>query len=153
MTEKQKRFVEAYIENPNAAEAARKAGYSPKTADVIGRENLRKPTIAAALSESRQQLAERAQLSAEYVLDGLKEVAERCLQRKPVMVYDKEEKEYVQAADPDTGEGIWTFQAMGANKALELLGKHLGMFVDQLKGDVALTVLFGGEDRLQDEES
>lgn len=51
MTPRQKRFCEYYIQSGNAAEAARKAGYSPKTADAIGRENLRKPTISAYIHE------------------------------------------------------------------------------------------------------
>ncbi len=51
MTPKQKKFCEYYLQSGNAAEAARKAGYSPKTADAIGRENLRKPTISAYIAE------------------------------------------------------------------------------------------------------
>ena len=51
LTPKQKAFADYYIECGNAAEAARKAGYSQKTADAIGRENLRKPTICAYISE------------------------------------------------------------------------------------------------------
>lgn len=51
MTPRQKRFCEYYIQSGNAAEAARKAGYSPRTADAIGRENLRKPTISAYIHE------------------------------------------------------------------------------------------------------
>lgn len=52
LTPKQKAFADYYIQTGNAAEAARKAGYSKKTADVIGRENLRKPTISAYIAES-----------------------------------------------------------------------------------------------------
>ena len=51
MTPKQKKFCEYYLQSGNAADAARKAGYSPKTADAIGRENLRKPTISAYIAE------------------------------------------------------------------------------------------------------
>lgn len=51
LTPRQKKFCEYYIQSGNAANAARKAGYSPKTADAIGRENLRKPTIAAYIRE------------------------------------------------------------------------------------------------------
>lgn len=51
MTPRQKKFCEYYIQSANAADAARKAGYSPKTADAIGRENLRKPTISAYIRE------------------------------------------------------------------------------------------------------
>lgn len=51
LTPKQKKFCEYYIQSGNAADAARRAGYSPKTADAIGRENLRKPTISAYIRE------------------------------------------------------------------------------------------------------
>lgn len=51
LTPKQKAFADYYIECGNAAEAARRAKYSAKTADVIGRENLRKPTISAYIAE------------------------------------------------------------------------------------------------------
>lgn len=47
MTPKQKKFCEYYIQSGNAAEAARKAGYSEKTARNIGQENLTKPDIQA----------------------------------------------------------------------------------------------------------
>lgn len=42
LTEKQKRFIDYYIETANATESARKAGYSEKTAKNIGAENLTK---------------------------------------------------------------------------------------------------------------
>lgn len=45
LTEKQQRFVEAYIETGNATKAALMAGYSKKTAYSIGNENLKKPEI------------------------------------------------------------------------------------------------------------
>lgn len=52
LTPKQKAFADNYIKNGgNAAEAARAAGYAPKSADVIGRENLRKPTISAYIAK------------------------------------------------------------------------------------------------------
>ena len=45
LTEKQKRFCDYYIEDPNATQAAIRAGYSKKTARFIGNENLTKPNI------------------------------------------------------------------------------------------------------------
>ena len=51
MTPKQKKFCEYYIQSGNATDAARKAGYSPKTAEAIGLENLRKPGIKAYIAE------------------------------------------------------------------------------------------------------
>lgn len=47
LTKKQKVFCEEYIKTGNASDAARKAGYSPKTAPFIGAENLKKPQISA----------------------------------------------------------------------------------------------------------
>lgn len=51
MTPRQKKFCEFYVQSGNATDAARKAGYSPKTAEVIGFENLRKPGIKAYIAE------------------------------------------------------------------------------------------------------
>lgn len=59
LTPKQKAFADEYIKNGgNASDAARKAGYAPKSADVIGRENLRKPTISSYIAE-KQSLIEK----------------------------------------------------------------------------------------------
>jgi PBSX family phage terminase large subunit len=59
LTPKQKAFADEYIKNGgNASDAARKAGYAPKSADVIGRENLRKPAISAYIAE-KQSLIEK----------------------------------------------------------------------------------------------
>lgn len=59
LTPKQKAFADEYIKNGgNASDAARKAGYAPKSADVIGRENLRKTTISAYIAE-KQSLIEK----------------------------------------------------------------------------------------------
>ena len=62
LTEKQKRFVDAYIETGNASEAARRAGYSSKTAFRIGQENLQKPAIRQAI-ESRLKAIESKRIA------------------------------------------------------------------------------------------
>lgn len=62
LTVKQRRFVDAYIETGNAAEAARRAGYKSRNADVMGRENLRKPTVRKVL-EARLKELENAQIA------------------------------------------------------------------------------------------
>lgn len=68
LTPKQKAFADYYIECSNASEAARKAGYSPKTAGSIGEENLKKPEISAYIAERMtNQDAERV-ASADEVL-------------------------------------------------------------------------------------
>lgn len=51
LTPKQKKFCEWYIKTGNATEAAKKAGYSEKTAARMGSENLQKPVISAYIAE------------------------------------------------------------------------------------------------------
>lgn len=59
LTPKQKAFADEYIKNGgNASDAARKAGYPPKNADVIGAQNLVKPSISAYIAE-KQSLIEK----------------------------------------------------------------------------------------------
>lgn len=71
LTPKQQRFVDEYLTDLNASAAARRAGYSKRTADAIGRENIRKPTISAAIAARRAVLAEEAGVTQRMVIDGL----------------------------------------------------------------------------------
>ena len=57
LTEKQKRFADYYIETANVTEAAIKAGYSKKTARVIGQENLLKPAIKNYIDEKLTEMS------------------------------------------------------------------------------------------------
>lgn len=56
---KQAAFVTEYLLCGNATKAALAAGYSPKTAHVIGAENLKKPAIAAVLGQKTMEIAAR----------------------------------------------------------------------------------------------
>lgn len=56
LTKKQKNFCEYYLQTGNAAEAARKAGYSAKTARVIGPENLSKPDVLEYIESRRAEM-------------------------------------------------------------------------------------------------
>ena len=56
LTPKQKAFADFYIESGNAAESARRAGYSKKTAKEMGSENLAKPHIAAYIAERLKEI-------------------------------------------------------------------------------------------------
>jgi phage terminase small subunit len=82
---------------------------------------LTRPDIEQAIQRARDEAAKAAELNAEWVLTRLKKVAERCLQEEAVL--DRE-------GNP-TGE--FRFDASGAAKALELIGKTHAMFVDRLK--------------------
>ena len=74
LTPKQKAFVDNYLIDLNATQAAIRAGYSKKTAGAVGTENLTKPLIKAAISERLDSRANRTQIDADWVLKTLKEV-------------------------------------------------------------------------------
>ena len=74
LTPKQKRFVDEYLIDLNATQAAIRAGYSKKTASVVGCENLTKPNIAKAIEESQSQRSKRTKVDADYVLKRLVEI-------------------------------------------------------------------------------
>ena len=104
LTAKQELFIQYYMISLNATESAIKAGYSKKTAFIIGYENLKKPNIA---SEIETRLAKRATdngITADYVLQGIKAIADR--------------------------EGIREGDTL---KAYELLGKHLKLFTEKIE--------------------
>ena len=68
LTPKQKAFADYYIETGNASEAARRAGYSEKTAGGQGAENLRKPQISAYIAERMSSQDRERCASADEVL-------------------------------------------------------------------------------------
>lgn len=71
LTERQKRFVEYYLQTGNASEAARQAGYSKKVAYSIGEENLRKPAIKAAIEKRLKALDKKRIADTDEVLEHL----------------------------------------------------------------------------------
>ena len=109
LTPKQQRFAEEYLIDLNATQAAIRAGYSEKSAYSIGQENLNKPEVAAFLETAMNERAERTAITADYVLEGIKSVTERCA---------KEGEE---------------FNPPSALKGYELLGKHLKLFTDKVE--------------------
>lgn len=76
LTDKQKRFCEEYVVDWNATRAAKAAGYSENTADVIGSENLAKPYIQDHIEYIQKDLAKLAGISALKNLQTLKEIIE-----------------------------------------------------------------------------
>jgi phage terminase small subunit len=137
---KQSAFVREYLKDPNATQAAKRAGYSAKTAYAQGSALLKHPEVSAAVGRGQERLGQKAEVTAVWILENLREVAERCLQKVPVMVRDG--KDMRQATDVD-GEGVWEFDSGGANRSLELLGKHLKMFTDKIEhsGEVSFSLV------------
>ena len=74
LTAKQRKFADEYIKSGNAKQAAIKAGYSPKTAKVIGNENLTKPYLKAYIDERLEELSNSKIATAEEILEYLTSV-------------------------------------------------------------------------------
>ena len=128
LTGKQKRFVEEYLCDLNATQAAIRAGYSAKTAEVVGYENLRKPQIAAAIQVEMNKRSEKTNITSEYVITTIKDTIERCRQTRPVL---NRMGEPVMVETPN-GEvaPAYTFDASNVLKGCELLGRHLVLWKD-----------------------
>lgn len=123
---KQERFCVEYIQDYNGTQAAVRAGYSEKSAHTQASRMLKNDEVLARVRELQREQVERLAVSADYVVLKLMETRERCMD--PIPVLDQEGNE--------TGE--YTFDSKGALKALELLGRHLGMFNDRLRLDAKL---------------
>lgn len=76
LTPRQRLFVDEYVLCNNASEAARRAGYSEKTAGAIATENLQKPAIRQAIEALRSDNAARLDLTRQDVLAGILEAIE-----------------------------------------------------------------------------
>ena len=123
LTERQKRFVDYYIQTGNAAEAARKAGYSAKNPRNVASEILAKPYIQAAIQTRLAELDSERTADTKEILEYL----------TAVMRGDAEEEVVVNVG---TGKGYSQAQKIKAQvsakeriKAAELLAKVHGMFV------------------------
>lgn len=127
VTEKQKRFCDLYIKLGNATEAAAQAGYSRKTAKVIGQENLTKPYL-------REYIEGRlAELESSRVAD-----AKEVLQYLTAVMRGEKDEEVV--VTEGVGEGRSEARTMKKKiggrdqvKAAELLAKRYGLLTDNVK--------------------
>jgi phage terminase small subunit len=114
LTDKQARFVEEYLIDLNATQAAIRAGYSEKTAGAIGIENLAKPIIQQVLSLSMTARSERVKITADKVLDDIELIKQDAMQ----------------------DQGGQMINHPSALRACELQGRHLQMFVDKVEVEV-----------------
>lgn len=86
MTERQRRFVDFFIETGNATEAARRAGYSEKTAYSIGNENMNKPEIMKAIHTRLRRMEDRRVADAQSVMHFLSEAMRGEIEEKICIV-------------------------------------------------------------------
>ena len=147
MTKKQKRFVEEYLIDLNATQAAIRAGYSPDTAKSIGSENLTKPDIRAAVDKAEAERSRRTGINQDRVI---REIAKLAF-LNPVDVIDMDEATVKGEAHRDDTACIASVKVKNIPtddvktydklKALELLGRHLGMFNDKVKVEGTVPVV------------
>lgn len=76
LTAKQKLFCHEYLIDLNATQAAMRAGYSKKTAKVIGCENLTKPDILEFVNKAKEERIEEVKVDANWLLKRLADEAE-----------------------------------------------------------------------------
>ncbi len=92
LTPKQARFVEEYLVDLNATQAAIRAGYSAKTAYSQGERLLRNVEVAAAVAEAKPARSERTKINQDWVIERLVGVYEASMEARPVCDKNGEEK-------------------------------------------------------------
>ena len=130
LTHKQQRFVEEYLVDLNATQAAIRAGYSKRRASEIGYQNYRKTQIQAAIDKALKEQSKRTQITTDYVLKTIDDEMRRCID------------------DLD-------HSASDVYKGAELLGRHLKLFTDKTEvtgKDGAPLVVVGGPQMMEFDE-
>lgn len=161
LTDKQKKFVEEYLIDLNATQSAIRAGYSPKTANEQGARLLANVSIQEAISKAMAERSRRTGINQDRIVQELARIAFV----KITDVVDPDGEINTNASDDDLA-CIESYKVEDSNsvngssskrevklaskiKALELLGKHVGMWNDKIQVDVSIPV-FGGEDDLEE---
>ena len=141
LTPKQIKFIDEYLIDLNATQAAIRAGYSKKTAQRIGSENLSKPLIQEEIQKRRNKLQSKCEITQERVLrelaaiafasgaDFAKVVTGGTFDTVKMIPTDKipPEKLAAIAGVKMTANGV-EVKLHDKVRALEMLGKYLGLF-------------------------
>ncbi|MGN5479508.1 terminase small subunit [Cupriavidus basilensis] len=152
LSPKQERFIEEYLKDLNATQAALRAGYSSKTARQIGEQLIRKPEIQKRLAAAPAARSERAQVDADYVLRRMVEIDQMdvldimtgSMELKPVSEWPRVWRQYLSGFDlAEMFEGTGSDRTLAGIlkkirwpdkvKNLELIGRHLGMFKEKVE--------------------
>lgn len=162
LTKKQQLFVDEYLIDLNATQAAIRAGYSVTSARDIGCENLTKPNIQQAIAERMAERSRRTGVNQDRVVLELAKIA--FVKLTDIVTSEGKIKETAtdddlsciesikyKHSDTDTGYSTEREVKLSSKlKALELLGKHLGMWNDKIDVNVAMPTVISGEDALED---
>lgn len=125
LTRQQEKFCQEYVVDYNGTQAAIRAGYKENSARKQGSRLLTNADILARVHELQKDQLDRLAISQDYVVLQLLETYKCCREPSPVMRYDPSTREMEET-------GMYQFDSKGALRALELLGKHLGMFSDKV---------------------
>lgn len=153
LTEKQKRFADEYLIDLNATQAAIRAGYSPKSAEQQGSALLRNPKVRAYIDERMAELSRRTGVTQERIIRELARIAfldpTKLVNMDTVELLDDATEDDRAAITAVKIKTIPTQEGTGVEreirfadkiKALELLGKRFGMWIDKQQVDVQGTV-------------
>lgn len=145
LTEKQKRFAEEYLVDLNATQAAIRAGYSPDTANEQGSRLLANVNIKSTVDKMIAERSRRTGINADRVIREIAKIAfvnaGEIVDLDTALLMDKisdDDMAAIQSVKVKTfGEDGVEREVKLADKlkALELLGKHLGLFKDKLEVD------------------
>lgn len=130
LTPKQRRFCDEYLIDLNATQAAIRAGYSEKTAQQIGAENLSKPLIKEYIDARMAEKEDQLIAEQDEVLRYLTAVM-RGRSKSHVLARGEWGVEKVIEKQPDEKERL---------KAAELLGKRYGIYTDRIESDIDMTL-------------
>jgi phage terminase small subunit len=129
LTPKQQQFVEEYLFDFNATQAAVRAGYSKRSAYQLGYKLLQKPHVREAVDAARNERHARTRANHDYIVGRLVDNVERAMESQPVL--DRNGNA--------TGQTIWHGNV--ANRALELLAKYTGTFKLNEAGELTTTII------------
>lgn len=161
LTAKQKRFVEEYLIDLNATQACIRAGYSPQTASQQGFQLLDKTSVSEAISTAMAERSRRTGVNQDRVIRELARIAFVKITdvvdsygniKRNASADDIACIESIKVKEGDSQFGSTSEREIkfaSKIKALELLGKHLGMWNDRLTVDVVVPV-YGGDQNLED---
>lgn len=142
LTAKQQRFVDEYLVDLNATQAAIRAGYSKKTANRIGPENLSKPVIQEAIEKRLAEKEKSLIAQQDEVLKTLTRVLRR-EESEHVVVTVKSHRSFYdenrnkQIIDQEVSDVVpMPTKICDVNKAAELLGKYHAMWIDRQQVDI-----------------
>jgi len=126
----QERFCLEYVKHRNGTDAYSTAYNcnNRDTARINASKLLTKTNISERIQELQAPIKDQCLIDAATLREGLKTVMERCLQKRAKMEYDPIDKMMKPKLDAETGEPLFEFDANGAVRAIEQLGKHIGFY-------------------------